>query len=71
MHKEKYILADMQIIEFENEDVITTSVGEDEPEEEDPSGVPDVSTPDDEESTDPIIDFKYSDDEIEIDVYEA
>ena len=27
MHKEKYILADMQIIEFENEDVITTSAG--------------------------------------------
>jgi len=27
MHKEKYILADMQIIEFENEDVITASGG--------------------------------------------
>lgn len=34
MLKEKYILADMQIIEFENEDVITTSSGETKPEEE-------------------------------------
>lgn len=34
MQKEKYVLADMQIIEFENEDVITTSVGETKPNEE-------------------------------------
>ena len=34
LYKEKYILADMQIIEFDNEDVITTSIGEVTPDEE-------------------------------------
>ena len=45
MHKEKYILADMQIIEFENEDVITTSAETPVPDEEDPTTEPSTTQP--------------------------
>lgn len=41
LYKEKYILADMQIIEFDNEDVITTSIGEVTPDEEEPPQIVD------------------------------
>lgn len=50
MHKEKYILADMQIIEFEKEDVITTSFDENKPEDDEPIIDPAGVTLDDDES---------------------